>query len=62
MRKMALFAALVAGLVLIGIDAWLSVRTITPGALADSTSNRLNITTAAKAKTSHYDDYLFVSD
>jgi hypothetical protein len=41
MRKIALFAAAVAVFVVIGINTWLSVRTITPGALAGSTFNRL---------------------
>jgi hypothetical protein len=58
-----LFAAAVGVFIVIGIDAWLSIRTITPGALAGSTSNRLIVTTGAKASTlSHYNDYLFVSD
>jgi hypothetical protein len=34
MRKIALFIAAVAVLVVIGVDAWLSVRTMTPPALA----------------------------
>jgi hypothetical protein len=62
MRKITLFAAVVAVLVLIGIDAWLSVRTLTPGALAGSTSNPLIGTTGAKASPiSHDGDDLVVS-
>ena len=34
MRKIALFIAAVAVLVVIGVDAWLSVRTMRPPALA----------------------------
>jgi hypothetical protein len=57
MSKIALFAAAVAVFVLIGIDAWLSIRTLTPGALAGSTFNPLVITTRAKGSpVSH--DYL----
>jgi hypothetical protein len=63
MRKIALFAATVAVFVLIGIDAWLCVRTLTPGALAGSTFNRLISTTAAKGSPiSQYHDYLLVTD
>jgi hypothetical protein len=63
MCKIAMLAAAVGVFVLIGIDAWLSVRTITPGALASSTFNRLMITTAARGQsTSQYNDYLFESD
>ena len=60
MRKTALFAAAVGVLLLIGVDAWLSIRTMTQGALAGSMSNPFTITTAAKA--SHYNDYLFAPD
>ena len=59
MRKIALFAAAVAVFVVIGFDTWLSVRTITPGALAGSTFNRL-ITVEKGSPISNYDDYLFV--
>ena len=65
MRKIILFAATVAVFVLIGIDTWLCMRTLTPGARAGSTFNRLSITTAAKGSPiSHYryDEYLFVTD
>ena len=63
MRKIALFAAAVGVFIVIGMDAWLSIRTITPGALAGSSFNRLIVTIGAKASTiSHYNDYLFVSD
>jgi len=55
-----LFAAAVAVLVLIGIDVWLCIRTLTPGALVrSSTFNPLIITTGAKASPiSHHSDYL----
>jgi len=55
------FAAAVVALVLV-IDAWLCIRTMTTGA-ADWTFNRLIVTTGAKASPiSHYDDFLFVPD
>jgi hypothetical protein len=44
MGKIALFAA-VAVFFVIGIDAWLCVRTITPSALAGSTFNPLSVAT-----------------
>jgi hypothetical protein len=49
LRKIALFAAATAVLVLIGVDAWLCIRTVTPAAPAGSTYNRLIIATSAKA-------------
>jgi hypothetical protein len=59
MRNIALFATVVAGFIVIGIDAWLCIRTMTSAALAGSTFNRLTVTTGAKASTiSRYDDYL----
>jgi hypothetical protein len=61
MRKIALFAVVFGVFIVIGIGAWLSVRTITPGALAGSTFNRL-ITTAKGSPISHYDDYLLAPD
>jgi hypothetical protein len=63
MRKTALFAT-VAVLVVIGIDGWLCLRTLTPGALVRSpTFNPLIVTASAQASPiSHYGDYLFVSD
>jgi hypothetical protein len=59
-----LFVAAAAVLVVIGIDGWLCVRTLTPGALAGSpTFNPLIATTSATASPiSHYGDYLFVSN
>jgi hypothetical protein len=58
-----LFVAGVAVLVVIGIDGWLCLRTLTPGALVRSpTFNPLIVTTSAQASPiSHYGDYLFVS-
>jgi hypothetical protein len=62
MRKITLFAAAVAVLVLIGVDAWLCVRTLTPGALAGSTFNPLIGTAGAKASPiSHDNDDFLVS-
>ena len=59
MGKIVLFAAAVAVFLVIGIDAWLCVRTITPSALAGSTFNPLSGATGAMSPhTSHYDDYL----
>ena len=59
-----LSVAAVALLVVIGIDGWLCIRTLTPGALArSSTVNPLIATTSAKATPiSHYGDYLFLAD
>jgi hypothetical protein len=62
MRKFALFAAAVAVFVLIGIDAWLCIRTFGPGTLAGSTFNPLITTAGAKASPiSHDDDDLLLS-
>ena len=61
MRKIALFAAAVGALVLIGIETWVSVGTLTPGALAGSADNRPVMMTGAKRPpTSLYDDYSIV--
>jgi ABC-type uncharacterized transport system permease subunit len=62
MRKITLFAAAVAVLVLIGIATWFSVITSTPtGAIAGSTVNPSVMMTGAKGPpTSHYDDYSLV--
>jgi hypothetical protein len=65
MHKITLFVATVSVFVLVGIDAWLCFRTLTPGALAGSTFNRLSVTTAAKSSPishRHYDEYLLVPD
>jgi hypothetical protein len=62
-RKITMFAAAVAVLVLIGFDTWLSIRTLTPDALAGSTVNPLITTTRAKVSPiSHDNDYLLLSD
>ncbi len=59
-----LFVAAVAALVVIGIDGWLCLRTLTPAALVRSpTFSPLIVTTSAQASPiSHHGDYLFVSD
>jgi hypothetical protein len=58
MRKITLFAAAVAVFVLIGIDAWLCVRTFPDGAIASPVENaRVTMTGAKGLPTSHYDDY-----
>jgi hypothetical protein len=58
MRKITLFVAAVAVFVVIGIDAWLSIRTMPSGALArSSTFNPLIVTSGAKL-VSHSHDYL----
>jgi hypothetical protein len=59
-----LFVAAVAVLVVISIDGWLCLRTLTPGALARSpTFNPLIATAGAQVSPiSHYGDYLFVAD
>jgi len=53
MRKITMFAA--AAFVLIGIDAWLSIRTLSPGALAKS--NPLIIASGMRP-ISHFNDNL----
>jgi hypothetical protein len=61
MGKIALFAVAVAVFFVIGIDAWLCIRTMTPSALAGSTFNPLSVATGAMSShISNYDDYLFV--
>jgi hypothetical protein len=57
MRKVVLSA--IAALVVIGIGAWLGVRTLTlKSAVAGSTDNSPVMMTGAKGSpTSHYDDY-----
>jgi hypothetical protein len=63
MHKTTLFAAAVAVSLLIGIDAWLSIRTLTPGVSAGSNFNPLITTTAGRGSPlPQYNDYLFVSD
>jgi len=65
MRKITLFATTVAVFVLIGIDAWLCSRTMTPSALAGSTFNRLSVTTVPKGSLIshyHYNEYLLMTD
>ena len=58
MRKITLFAAAVAVFVLIGIDAWLCVRTFPASAVAGSAENAPVTMTGAKGlPTSHCDDY-----
>jgi hypothetical protein len=58
MRKITLFATAVALFVLIGIDAWLCVRTFPASAVASSFHNAAAAMTGAKRlPTSHYDDY-----
>ncbi len=62
MRKSGLFTAAVAVFVLIGIDAWLCIGTMSPqGTLArSSTFNPLVITSGMKG--SHYNESLVVRD
>ena len=59
-----LLVAAVGVLVVIGIDGWLCLRTLTPGPLVMSpTFNPLIVTTSAQASPiSQYGDYLFVAD
>ena len=59
-----LFVAAVGVFVLIGVDAWLCIRTMASGALARSSIfNQLIATTSAQASpSSHHGDYLFVAD
>jgi hypothetical protein len=62
MSKITLFVAAAALLGLISVDAWVSIKTLTPGELAGPTFNRLTITTAARGQpASNFRDYLFVS-
>jgi hypothetical protein len=62
MRKITLFAAALAALVLISVGTWIGVRTLTPtGALAGSSDKPSAMMTGAKGPpTSHYDDYSLV--
>ncbi len=62
MRKTTLFVAAITALVLIGVGAWIGVRTLTPtGALAGSTDQPSVMRTGAKGSPlSHYDDYSLV--
>jgi hypothetical protein len=64
MRTITLFAAGTAFFILIGVDAWLCNRTLTPGAMARSpTFNPLIITSGAKASpVSHNNNYLLMTD
>ena len=61
MRKITLFAAAVAVFVLIGIDAWLSIRTVPSGALARSSTFNPLISSGTKP-TLHSNDYLLGPD
>jgi hypothetical protein len=61
MHKIALFTVAVAAFVVIGVDAWLCIRTMTQGALAGSTFNPLITDVAKGAPISHSNDYLLVS-
>jgi hypothetical protein len=62
MRKITLFAAAVGVFVLIGIDAWLCVRTFPASAIAGSFDNAPVTMTGAKGlPSSHYDDYDIVA-
>jgi hypothetical protein len=61
MRTVTLFVGAVVVFVLIGIDTWLCIRTLTPSALAGSRFNPLSVTTGAKGPPiPHFDNYLFV--
>jgi hypothetical protein len=61
MRKTTLLAAVVAALVLIGIGAWVGVRTFTPtGALARASDQPTTMTGAKGPPTSLNDDSLVV--
>jgi hypothetical protein len=59
MGKITLFGAAVAASLLVGIGAWIGVRTLTPtGAVAGSTDNAPVMITGAKGlPASLYDDY-----
>ena len=57
MRRVTLFVAAVAALVLLGIETWISVGTSIPtGALAGPSGTSMMIG-AKGLPTSHYDDY-----
>jgi hypothetical protein len=58
MRKIAVFVAAVAVFVVIGIDAWLSARTIPSGALARSPTFNPLIVASGPKLASHSHDYL----
>jgi hypothetical protein len=59
MRRITLFVAAVAVLVLIGVGTWIGIRTLTPtSAVAGSTDNAPVMMTGAKGlPTSPFDDY-----
>jgi hypothetical protein len=62
MRKITLFAAAVGVFVLIGVDAWLSIRTVPASALARSSTFNPLITSSGTKPTSHSNDYLLGPD
>ena len=61
-RRISLFVAAVAALVVLGIETWISVGTsiATGGALANPSGTSMTI--GAKMPTSTYDDYDIVVD
>jgi hypothetical protein len=62
LRRISLFVAAVAALVVLGIETWISVGTSIPtgGALASPSGTSMTI--GAKMPTSTYDDYDIVVD
>ena len=60
MRKIALFAAALAALVLISVGTWTGVRTLPVSAIAGSTVHASAMTGTKGRPTSHYDDYSLV--
>ena len=62
MRKITLFTAAVAVFVVIGIDAWLSIRTMPSGALARSSTFNPLIVSSGMRPISHSNDYLLGPD
>ena len=62
MRKITLFAAAVAVFILIGIDAWLSIRTVPTGALARSSTFNPLIISPGMRPIPRSDDYLLGPD
>jgi hypothetical protein len=62
MRKIALFAAVVAALVLFGIETWASIRTLALGELGGSgDKSPVTMMSAKGLPTSLYDDYSIVA-
>ena len=61
-RRIVLFVAAVAALVVLGIETWISVGTSIPTAGALASPSGASMMIGAKVPTSNYDDYDIVVD